>query len=135
MSIRGFIWYQGCHNAGEYQRYANKMHALYNGWAKEFKNPDLKLYFVQLAPWGNPGIAYIQEAQAQFDREEKNAGMAVINDVGNLADIHPNDKRTTSARSRSASRSTPSSATTAIPGSTTTPPRSRAGRLKATSSS
>ena len=93
MSIRGFIWYQGCHNAGEYQRYANKMHALYNGWAKEFKNPDLKLYFVQLAPWGNPGIAYIQEAQAQFDREEKNAGMAVINDVGNLADIHPNDKR------------------------------------------
>ena len=98
MSIRGFIWYQGCHNAGEYQRYANKMHALYNGWAKEFKNPDLKLYFVQLAPWGNPGIAYIQEAQAQFDREEKNAGMAVINDVGNLADIHPNDKRTVAKR-------------------------------------
>jgi sialate O-acetylesterase len=98
MSIRGFIWYQGCHNAGEYQRYANKMHALYNGWAKEFQNPGLKLYFVQLAPWGNPGIANIQEAQAQFDREEKNAGMAVINDVGNLADIHPNDKRTVAKR-------------------------------------
>ena len=98
MSIRGFIWYQGCHNAGEWQRYASKMHALYNGWAKEFQNPDLKLYFAQLAPWGNAGIAYIQEAQAKFDQEEAHAGMAVINDVGNLKDIHPNDKRTVAKR-------------------------------------
>ena len=98
MACRGFIWYQGCHNAGEYDRYANKMHALYNGWAKEFANPGLKLYFVQLAPWGYQGIANIQMAQAQFAAEEKNAAMAVINDVGNLADIHPNDKRTVAKR-------------------------------------
>lgn len=98
MACRGFIWYQGCHNASEYARYANKMHALYNGWSKEFKNPDLKLYFVQLAPWGYAGIANIQIAQAKFDVEEKNAGMAVINDVGNLTDIHPNDKRTVAKR-------------------------------------
>jgi len=98
MACRGFIWYQGCHNAGEYARYSDKMHALYNGWAKEFKNPDLKLYFVQLAPWGNAGIAKIQMAQAKFGAEEKNAGMAVINDVGNLSDIHPNDKRTVAKR-------------------------------------
>ena len=74
------------------------MHALYNGWAKEFQNPDLKLYFVQLAPWGNAGIANIQMAQAKFAAEEKNAAMAVINDVGNLTDIHPNDKRTVAKR-------------------------------------
>ena len=98
MAIRGFIWYQGCHNSGEYQRYCSKMHALYNGWAKEFQNPFLKLYFVQLTPWGSPNIPYIQEAQAQFDAEEPNAGMAVINDVGNLSDIHPNDKRTVAKR-------------------------------------
>ncbi|MGN0853381.1 MAG: sialate O-acetylesterase [Kiritimatiellia bacterium] len=98
MAIRGFIWYQGCHNAGEWQRYASKMHALHDGWANEFQNPDLKLYFAQLAPWGNSGIAYIQQAQAQFDREEPRAGMAVINDVGNLKDIHPNDKRTVAKR-------------------------------------
>ena len=98
MACRGFIWYQGCHNAGEHPRYCAKMHALYNGWAKEFANPYLKLYFVQLAPWGNAGIANIQMAQAKFDVEEKNAGMAVINDVGNLSDIHPNDKRTVAKR-------------------------------------
>ncbi len=98
MACRGFIWYQGCSNADEYPRYANKMHALYNGWAKEFANPNLKLYFVQLAPWGNPSIANIQMAQAQFAAEEKNAEIAIINDVGNLKDIHPNDKRTVAKR-------------------------------------
>ena len=98
MACRGFIWYQGCHNSGEHQRYANKMHALYNGWAKEFENPGLKLYFAQLAPWGSPGIANIQIAQSKFAAEEPNAAMAVINDVGNLVDIHPNDKRTVAKR-------------------------------------
>ena len=91
MTMKGFIWYQGCHNAGEAQFYCDKMHALYNGWSKKFQNPDLKLYFVQLAPfscsWWN-----IQMAQAKFAAEEKNAGMVVSADVGNNADIHPVDK-------------------------------------------
>ena len=98
MSVRGFIWYQGCSNSGEPQRYASKMKALYNGWATEFRNPGLSLYFVQLAPWGFKNIALIQEAQAEFAAAEKNAAMAVINDVGNLKDIHPNDKRTVAKR-------------------------------------
>ena len=98
MACRGFIWYQGCSNSGEYARYCNKMHALYNGWSKEFQNPAMKLYFVQLAPWGFTGIANIQMAQAKFEKEEPNAGMAIINDVGNLRDIHPNDKRTVAKR-------------------------------------
>ena len=98
MAVRGFIWYQGCSNSGEPGRYASKMQALYNGWATEFRNPDLSLYFVQLAPWGFKGIALIQEAQAKFAAAEKNAAMAVINDVGNLKDIHPNDKRTVAKR-------------------------------------
>ncbi len=97
-AIRGFIWYQGCSNAAEGHGYADKMQALYNGWAKEFANPGLKLYFVQLAPWGYDRIAAIQEGQAIFAAKEKNAGMAVINDVGNLRDIHPNDKQTVGER-------------------------------------
>lgn len=98
MAVRGFIWYQGCSNSGEPERYASKMQALYNGWATEFRNPDLSLYFVQLAPWGFKNIALIQEAQAKFAAAERNAAMAVINDVGNLNDIHPNDKRTVAKR-------------------------------------
>lgn len=99
MACRGFIWYQGCHNANEPERYCDKMHALYNGWSRKFENPDMRLYFVQLAPWGGHSrMAEIQMAQAKFAAEEKNAGMAVVNDVGNLSDIHPNDKRTVAKR-------------------------------------
>ena len=100
MALRGVIWYQGCHNSdrGECRRYAGKMHALYNGWAKAFGNPELSFRFVQLAPWGSADIAGIQEAQAVFAAEESHASMVVINDVGNLTDIHPNDKRTPAKR-------------------------------------
>ena len=97
-ALRGFIWYQGCSNSGQYDRYATVMHALYNGWSKRFENPDLKLYFVQLAPWGTPIIPHIQEAQATFAAEEKNAALAVINDLGNLHDIHPNEKELVAKR-------------------------------------
>ena len=97
-AIKGFLWYQGCTNSREPERYCSKMHALYNGWSRKFGNPDLKLYFVQLAPWGFKGIATIQEAQADFEREQPNAGMAVINDIGNLTDIHPNEKGTVGLR-------------------------------------
>ena len=82
----------------EHHRYAAKMHALYNGWSKEFRNPDLRLYFVQLAPWGNALVPLMQEAQSKFAAEEKNAAIAVINDTGNLHDVHPNDKRTVAKR-------------------------------------
>ena len=97
-ALRGFIWYQGCSNARQHERYAMLMHALYNGWSRHFENPDLKLAFVQLAPWGNDTIPYIQEAQAVFAAEEKNARMAIINDIANLKDIHPYDKETVGQR-------------------------------------
>ena len=102
MAIRGMIWYQGCSNAGAPDRYCAKMHALYNGWTKEFANPDLSLYFVQLAPYayrpGGGDLVGLQLAQAQFAAEEPHAAMAVIGDVGNVWDIHPNDKRTVARR-------------------------------------
>ena len=93
MSMRGFIWYQGCHNslANETQFYGDKMHALYNGWSRKFENPELKMYFVQLAPWLSSWWG-IQGEQARFAAEEKNAGMVVSADVGNFHDIHPADK-------------------------------------------
>ena len=97
MSMRGFIWYQGCHNGGESELYCEKMHALYDGWSKRFENPELKLYFVQLAPferswWG------LQLAQAKFAVEEPNAGMVTTVDIGNGADIHPSEKGTIGKR-------------------------------------
>ena len=91
MAMRGFIWYQGCHNSGEANLYCAKLHALYNGWSRDFENPDLKLYVVQLAPYNQNWLG-ICMAQTQFCAEEKNAALAVTADVGNFDDIHPNDK-------------------------------------------
>ena len=97
MAMRGFIWYQGCHNSGESQLYCAKLHALYNGWSRDFENPDLKLYVVQLAPWNQNWLG-ICMAQTQFCAEEKNAALAVTADVGNFDDIHPNDKEIVAKR-------------------------------------
>ena len=96
-AIRGMIWYQGCHNAGEPHIYCEKMHALYDGWSKEFDNPGLKLYFVQLAPYSHSWFA-IQQSQMRFAEEEKNAAMVTTCDIGNSWDIHPNDKETVARR-------------------------------------
>jgi sialate O-acetylesterase len=101
-TFRGAIWYQGCSNLGDGALYCDKMHALLNGWKKVFENPGLTFYFVQLAPftYGGDGksLPVIWEAQQKFATEEKDAGMAVITDVGDLRDIHPSDKETVGRR-------------------------------------
>jgi len=97
MAMRGFIWYQGCHNNGESQLYCAKLHALYEGWRRDFANPDLKLYLVQLAPYNQNWLG-ICMAQTKFCAEEKNAALAVTADVGNFFDIHPNDKEIVAKR-------------------------------------
>ena len=97
MAMRGFIWYQGCHNSSEHHLYAAKMKALRDGWAKRFANPGLKIYFVQLAPWTKnwPGLVAAQTAYAE---SEPNAALAVTADVGNFDDIHPNRKEIVAKR-------------------------------------
>ena len=97
MAVRGCIWYQGCHNSGEGDCYRAKMHALYNGWAREFANPNLKFYFVELAPYADSWLD-ICSAQEKFADEQPNSAMAVTSDVGNFDDIHPNDKEIVAKR-------------------------------------
>ena len=97
MAMRGFIWYQGCHNNGESSLYCAKLHSLYNGWSRDFANPNLKLYLVQLAPYRHNWLG-ICMAQTKFCAEEKNAALAVTSDVGNFYDIHPNDKEIVAKR-------------------------------------
>ncbi len=96
-AIRGFIWYQGCSNANEARAYCGWMHRLRDGWAKEFERPDLKLYFVELAPFSRSWFD-LQMAQCKFAAEEKNAAIATTADIGNSWDIHPNDKETVAKR-------------------------------------
>ena len=91
-ACRGIIWYQGEHESvSEPHRYCSKLHALFDGWKLKFGNPKLKFYYVQIPTYG-VNVAPMQEAMAQFEREEPAAAMAVVTDVGNPRDVHPNEK-------------------------------------------
>jgi len=94
-AINGAIWYQGESNRGEGMLYYHKMRALINGWRRLWKR-ELPFYYVQLAPFTYRGSATalpeIWEAQSAA-LDIKNTGMAIINDIGNLRDIHPRNKQ------------------------------------------
>ncbi len=102
LAMKGAIWYQGESNRGEGMLYAEKMKALIAGWRTAFNNPELGFYFAQLAPFtygGDPvALPLIWEAQAAVEKALPYTGMAVINDVGNLKDIHPTNKKTVGER-------------------------------------
>ena len=96
-AARGMIWYQGEANTAEAFDYVPKMHALYKGWSTRFENPSFRLYFSQLASISN-GTFDFQRAQEQYAQEEPNAAIAIITDVGNPSDIHPNEKELVARR-------------------------------------
>ncbi len=101
--IRGAIWYQGESNMGDGMRYTERMKALVTGWRKVWNQGDFPFYFVQIAPFVYPNHSAetapeMWEAQTAAATVIPNTGMAVINDVGDLQDIHPQDKRTVGHR-------------------------------------
>ena len=100
--IRGALWYQGESNLGEGMRYAEHMKALVTGWRTLWGEGDFPFYFVQIAPYnygGNPEKeADIWEAQTTAANIIPNTGMAIINDIGNLGDVHPKDKQSVGHR-------------------------------------
>jgi len=95
-ALRGAIWYQGESNATEGMLYAARMRALIGGWRQVWGEGDFPFYFVQIAPYTygfEPEIiGEFWEAQTAA-QEVPNTGMAVINDIGNLKDIHPTNKQ------------------------------------------
>jgi sialate O-acetylesterase len=102
-AIRGAIWYQGESNMGDGMRYAERMKALITGWRQVWNQGDFPFYFVQIAPFvyadKPPEMApEIWEAQTAAAQNIPNTGMAVINDVADLHDIHPQDKVTVGRR-------------------------------------
>ena len=96
-AIRGAIWYQGCSNNGEGMLYLEKTKALVKGWRAVWGQGDFPYYLVQLAPYtygGNPkNLPGIWEAQAAVPAAIPNTGCTVINDIGNIKNIHPTNKQ------------------------------------------
>jgi sialate O-acetylesterase len=96
-ALRGAIWYQGESNLGEGRYYTERMKTLIGGWRKLWGQGDFSFYFVQIAPYNYGGKpereAELWEAQAVAAQVIPNTGMAVINDLGDLRDIHPRNKQ------------------------------------------
>lgn len=103
-AMRGAVWYQGESNNGEGMLYLDRLKALIGGWRAVWKQPDLSFYQVQLAPFNYSrkgpeadkavtSLAEIWEAQAESVKQIPHTGMAVINDIGDVKDIHPKNKQ------------------------------------------
>ena len=103
-AIRGAVWYQGESNNGEGMLYLDRMKALVGGWRAVWQQGDFPFHIVQLAPYNyskkdpstdraDTRLAEIWEAQAESVRQIPHSGMAVINDIGDLKDIHPRNKQ------------------------------------------
>jgi sialate O-acetylesterase len=103
-AIRGAVWYQGESNNGEGMLYLDRMKALVGGWRAVWKQGDFPFYHVQIAPYNysrkgpevdrnTTALAELWEAQTESAKQIPHTGMAVINDVGELNDIHPKNKQ------------------------------------------
>lgn len=102
-AIKGAIWYQGCSNLADGDAYLDKTVSLVRGWRREWRQGDFPYFLVQLAPYKytspkDTRLAVLQEAQARVPEKVPNSGYTVINDVGDVNDIHPTDKRTVGMR-------------------------------------
>ncbi|MDQ8193684.1 sialate O-acetylesterase [Coraliomargarita sp. SDUM461004] len=95
-AIKGAIWYQGESNHEDGLLYVDKTRALLKGW-RSLWGYDFPFYFVQIAPFNYneapERLAEFWEAQSKIVQEIPNTGMAVINDVTDLTNIHPANKK------------------------------------------
>ncbi|MDR1011097.1 MAG: sialate O-acetylesterase [Opitutaceae bacterium] len=101
-ALRGAIWYQGEHNVADGAVYYDKLNALAASWRDVFQNPDMPLHIVQLAPFKykhDPrALPELWAAQQRFADDDRRSGIAIINDIGNIKDIHPKEKQTVGHR-------------------------------------
>lgn len=104
LPVKGCIWYQGCNNVGQDERYAVNFPQMVKGWRDAFNNPDMPFYFVQLAGYLAPRYCQPESQWAALRESQKsvlnldNTGMAVAIDLGNPVDIHPKNKQEVARR-------------------------------------
>ncbi|MFG0262112.1 MAG: sialate O-acetylesterase [Novipirellula sp. JB048] len=102
MAIRGAIWYQGESNHAEGLSYVDKKKALLASWRGAFEQPDLPFHFVQIAPYQygqeDPEILPRFWAAQRECMNIPHTGMAVITDIAELKDIHPQHKKEVARR-------------------------------------
>ncbi len=104
MPVAGVLWYQGCNNVGRDEQYSKIFKQMIQDWRKDWNNPEMPFYFVQLAGYLQPKRfqpdsqwAALRQAQADALALD-NTGMAVAIDLGHPDDIHPKNKQEVARR-------------------------------------
>ena len=110
-AIKGAIWYQGEGNAGRAHQYRTLFPDMIRCWRRDWGQGDFPFLCVQLAPFkpiksqpDESDWAELREAQLLATKVLPKVGMAVITDVGDEKDIHPNKKAPVGARLALAAR-------------------------------
>lgn len=116
LTFRGALWYQGCANAGEYDRYHRLQKALVDSWRRATRNPDMVFLCVELAgflqhtpekplpedfwetaePVDTP-LSHMRVEQEKI-RSVRLCDIASAVDVGEHSDVHPKNKREVARR-------------------------------------
>jgi sialate O-acetylesterase len=107
-AIRGVIWYQGEANSGPARAplYARLFQTMIRDWRNAWDVGDFPFLFVQIANWNTTPEALwpdVRNAQRQA-LALKNTGMAVMIDIGDPGDIHPQNKQDVGLRLSLAAR-------------------------------
>jgi sialate O-acetylesterase len=103
-SIKGALWYQGESNTGNPKDYKEIFEAVIKDWRASWSVGDFPFFYVQLAnycPWKmepkESGWARLREEQRRA-LSIPGTGMAVITDVGEYNDLHPQNKKAVGER-------------------------------------
>jgi sialate O-acetylesterase len=103
-AITGTIWYQGEANSKQAHAYRTAFPLVIKDWRQHWQQGDFPFYFCQLANFrpkqtepGESDWAELREAQL-MTLSVPNTGQAVLIDVGETADIHPQNKEATGER-------------------------------------
>jgi sialate O-acetylesterase len=97
--IRGALWYQGESNLNTRHLYTDLQKTLIEDWRKQWGNPQMPFYLVQLAayqaPSAVPGSGELPEMRDQQAKSLTipNTGMVVTIDIGDEKDVHPRNKK------------------------------------------
>lgn len=109
MAFKGALWYQGESDIWKKEQYRLYLRALWNGWCKAFKHPNMPFFVAQIAPHDYNYIANgdadplarrceIWEAQSDFGRENPAVGFVSTIDIGEHDNIHCHQKRIVALR-------------------------------------
>ncbi len=93
--VRGVIWYQGESNIGNFHEYTNLFSGMIDDWRSAW-GVNLPFYYAQIAPFiyeKNVRSQSLRDAQTKILETVENTGMAVLLDIGEEYDIHPENKK------------------------------------------